>query len=275
MNYILNVNFSGRRETTTSHLWKYDYGQVMMIYGLDLPEYFEAHFSNSATSGTTITKLGHRQGVEIPDELLLTGQTIYCWIYLHSDVNDGETEYKITIPVKNRPMPENTVTPEQQSAIEQAIDALNEVATDAEAWAVGQRHGVDVDSEDETYENNSKYWATLSRNSANEANQSAIDAKGSEDAAALSERNASDSASAAAVSESNAEGYKTAAANSAQMASDYADASSVSADRAEQAANSAGYMFFHVDEYGHLIYERTSGVDVDFSLSNGHLIMEA
>ena len=47
------------------------------------------------------------------------------------------------------------------------------------------------------------------------------------------------------------------------------------ADRAEQAASEAGYMFFYVDENGHLIYERTTNTEVDFYLSNGNLYVEA
>ena len=38
---------------------------------------------------------------------------------------------------------------------------LLKLATDSEAWAIGKRDGVDVDSEDEAYQNNSKYYATL------------------------------------------------------------------------------------------------------------------
>ena len=50
---------------------------------------------------------------------------------------------------------------------------------------------------------------------------------------------------------------------------------SASADKAEQAASDAGYMEFHIDDNGHLIYERTSNVDqIDFELVNGHLILE-
>lgn len=38
--------------------------------------------------------------------------------------------------------------------------ALTDMAQhDSEAWAVGTRNGVDVTSGDETYDNNSKYWA--------------------------------------------------------------------------------------------------------------------
>lgn len=47
------------------------------------------------------------------------------------------------------------------------------------------------------------------------------------------------------------------------------------ADRAEQAAGQAGYMFFEIDENGHLILTRTENTNVDFYLSNGHLYVEA
>jgi hypothetical protein len=60
----------------------------------------------------------------------------------------------------------------------------------------------------------------------------------------------------------------TASEQSAQSASE-------SAERAEQVASDVGYMEFHRDDNGHLIYERTSNVDqIDFELVNGHLIME-
>lgn len=39
----------------------------------------------------------------------------------------------------------------------QATNSANS-AKDSEAWAVGQRGGIDVPSSDETYQNNSKYW---------------------------------------------------------------------------------------------------------------------
>ena len=42
-------------------------------------------------------------------------------------------------------------------------------ASNAEAWAVGQRHGVDVGSGDPTYHNSSKYWAQRSAASATDA----------------------------------------------------------------------------------------------------------
>ena len=42
-------------------------------------------------------------------------------------------------------------------------------------------------------------------------------------------------------------------------------------EAAQQAAAVAGYMFFYIDENGHLIYEHTENTAVDFELINGNL----
>lgn len=63
-------------------------------------------------------------------------------------------------------------------------------------------------------------------------------------------------------------GKSEAAAEAAESAAEEAESS---AERAEQAAKDAGYMFFHIDERGHLIYNRTSNVLVDFYILDGHL----
>lgn len=65
-----------------------------------------------------------------------------------------------------------TVLEECQEAAEEATTSAENAATsetnaatsesNSEAWAVGQRDGVDVSSDDPTYENNSKYYAEQS-----------------------------------------------------------------------------------------------------------------
>ena len=65
-----------------------------------------------------------------------------------------------------------------------------------------------------------------------------------------------------------AEAAKEEARGSAEDAEEWAE-------KAEQSASQAGYMFFHIDERGHLIYERTSNTQVDFYLGNGHLFVRA
>ena len=127
---ITTASFGGLREVATSPLWQYDYGQILQIDGLDLPQAFEVHFSNSRKSGETITQIGTDNQVTIPDMYLTSGADIYCFIFLHDGLTDGETEYVIKIPVRERPEPSDIEpTPEQQDAITEAIAALNVAVT--------------------------------------------------------------------------------------------------------------------------------------------------
>lgn len=108
-----------------------------------------------------------------------------------------------------------------------------------------------------------------------DAREYAEDAEASAQNALASETNADTSAENAHTSEVNAK----ASEDNAKISEDNASASATEAeewaDRAEQSAEDAGYMEFHINENGHLIYERTSNVDqIDFELVNGHLILE-
>ena len=103
---------------------QYDYGQVLRIAGLDLPEAFEVHFANTGDT-TTITQIAQNGIVEIPDQFFRSSKQINAYIFLHDGETDGETEHKITIGVLPRPaISDEEPTPEEQSAITQAIAAL-------------------------------------------------------------------------------------------------------------------------------------------------------
>ena len=125
----------GTMTTAQTALWQYDYGQILVIQGVQLPTSYEVQFCNTGDS-TTITSIGDASGVVIPDQFLQSGETIYAYIYLHTGNADGETEYKITIPVLNRAEPTDIEpTPAQESTIGQLIDALNAGVSAAEAAA--------------------------------------------------------------------------------------------------------------------------------------------
>ena len=127
---IVKASFGGLREVATSPLWQWDYGQILQITGLDLPQAFEVHFSNSRKSGETVTQIGSDGQVTIPDMYLTSGADIYCFIFLHDGLTDGETEYVIKIPVRERPEPSDIEpTPVQQDVITEAIAALNSAVT--------------------------------------------------------------------------------------------------------------------------------------------------
>ena len=67
-----------------------------------------------------------------------------------------------------------------------SVEQAETIALNAEAWAIGERGGVPVPEQDETYHNSSKWWALESAESASEASQSENAALGSEIAAAQS-----------------------------------------------------------------------------------------
>lgn len=199
MTNILKAVITGGCTSTasTAPAYQYDYGQILQIEGIDLPLSYQVHFSNSSEGGTSITMIGDADGVQIPDNLLTTGKDVYAFLFLHTGDSDGETEYKITIPVHKRPPITNEEpTPTQQSAIDQAIEALNsgvtlaqgyaenaqqsaddantdaqqseQSALNSEAWAVGERDGEPVAVTDETYQNNSKFYAEKAEQAASE-----------------------------------------------------------------------------------------------------------
>lgn len=248
---ITTAAFGGLREVTTAPLWQWDYGQILEITGLDLPQAFEVHFSNSRKSGETVTQIGTNGAVTIPDMYLTSGADIYAFVFLHDGADDGETEYVIKIPVRERPEPSDLEpTPEQQDVITEAIAALNTAVTQT---------GQDVVSADASAQAAAQS-ATNAQTAAQSAQSSATSASGS----------ATTASNAAATATTKAGEAATSAANAAQSASD----ANRDADRAEQAANTAGYLEMHIDSRGHLIYTKTPMVNVDFELVDGHLIME-
>ena len=126
MNITTAVFKPGARRATAESLTQYDYGQVLSISGLQLPEFFETHFSNKQFDGNSKPWIGQNNQVEIPDEYLESGDPIYALIFLHYGEDDGKTEYRITIPIDKRPRPVD-VRPSsvEQNAISQTIAALN------------------------------------------------------------------------------------------------------------------------------------------------------
>jgi len=110
--------------------------------------------------------------------------------------------------------------------------AIEEYEHDAEAWAIGKRGGTEVPSTDETYHNNSKYYAGQAGTSASTAASSAA-------AASTSENNSASSASSAAASASSASTSAATATEKAGEASTSASAASTSAASAAGSATNA------------------------------------
>lgn len=188
MNYkYITVSFGALRKITGPALqWQYNEKQYLIIKGLNLPEYYAVDFMNQGDT-ETITMTPTAEGVLIPDQYLLDGRPLIAYIV----VVDGEsvnTIAQITFPVNPRgARTDMSPEPAEQQQIDQLIATINEAvgdasgsaeeaatsaedaqghAQDAEAWAVGQRGGVDVEQTDETYHNNSKFWSQMAQQAA-------------------------------------------------------------------------------------------------------------
>lgn len=168
-NNITTVLFEPDTKYATVYgLWQYDYGQVLRIQGLNLPKAVEIHFSLTESSGDSITRIGTTKDgatdVIIPDSMLENGDTgqnynIYAFIFL-SEIDSGNTEYRIKISVKARPKPEIPGTPEEPELFRETINAVNDAADraetardQAEAWTHGK------EDYPEQKEDNAKYYA--------------------------------------------------------------------------------------------------------------------
>lgn len=255
---IIKAVFGASKSIVAPKRYKHDYGQELEFVGIDLPDVFEAHFSNSK-SGQAKKQIGQDNVVTVPDEYFTSGADIFCWVMVHDEATDGRTMYTVRIPVMERPEPINAEpTPVQQDVIAQAITALNEAvaqtAQDVESADASAQSASDSADRAETARDTAEGYASDAQTSASNASASA--------------QSAAQSATASANSASSS--AQSATASSASAANAYRDA-----ERAEQAAGQSGYMAFWIDSNGDLIYERTSNVDVDFRLVDGDLILEA
>lgn len=214
-------------------LWQYDYGQILRIQGLELPDAVEIHFSLQEKGGESERQVGlTRDGVTevaVPNSYLENAGTsrdysIYAFLYI-SDGKSGNTEYKITMYVQSRPEPKDPETPEdpKDDPFGKTIEAVNKAMESTKASAE-----VAADS------------AKSASESATRAEKSAVESQESAQAATTSEKAAATSATAAAESESRSRESATIARSAADQAAKSATAAAESATTAtQQAANAA------------------------------------
>ena len=254
---VIEVSFGGGSiayaKVDTAYF--YNNGIIFKPTDIDLPASYQVHWADSPQASTTLETIGTAEGAPIPDDLWNRSRVIYGWIYLHPTNDSGVTGYEVRIYKNVRAgLPDGTEpTPAEQSTIDQTISALNTAVA---------KTAQDVISADQ---------------SARSASDDADRAEGARDAAQTGADNAGQSASAAAQSAESAARSASEAEQDRRDADRYARASAQSADRAEQAANTAGWVDFYVDEDGYLHYVKADSVGLDFYVDNEgylHVVME-
>lgn len=149
---VIIAKFGKTKVTQTEKQWRYNHGQKLKFEGVDLPANYEVHFSNSKT-GTAKTMIGNADGVLIPQEYFVPGEMIYAWVYVEED-GVGVTRREVRIPIDQKARPaDQQPLPEEQTVIEQAIEALNDAVNEipneittalAEAKASGLYDGTNI-----------------------------------------------------------------------------------------------------------------------------------
>lgn len=107
---------------------------------------------NCTLSGNTVT-------ADLTEQMTAVAGQVRTQIVVTESTGRTGT-FVFILDVQSSALPADTDMSESDyQLIEQAIEAAQDAVEDSEAWAVGERGGVPVPSGDETYHNNSKYWA--------------------------------------------------------------------------------------------------------------------
>ena len=126
---IISAYLHNRQNCQTTTVYQYNQGMILRIIGPELPQAYEVDFANSVT-GQSITQIGNENGATIPDQFFVPGSTIHAWVVLTGE-DYVVTRYHIMIPISPRAVrTSEEPTPSQQSALDEAIAALNQ-AVDA------------------------------------------------------------------------------------------------------------------------------------------------
>jgi len=135
---LINVIFEGAYSSVTSSpAYLHDYGQVLRVFGLDLPAVVEAHFALEESGESVLVMGTYEDGIAripVPDSLLKEVGSFFCYIFDRS-TSSGRTTYKVKIPVTKRAdLPTATVDPTEEDA-NYFASVIEEVTAQAEAAA--------------------------------------------------------------------------------------------------------------------------------------------
>ncbi len=238
MPQIKNIDITPGGATPVLYVSQNDVGRSVTVNIKDGAGYYDLTGCSVVLAGTKPSGLGYTVSCTVNGHQV----TIETTKQMTDEEGSIASEFKITsgdtvigtaniiLAVERDPHPENTtdgsaeeLIPEITVLVErvEAAVAKEEVLHEAEAWAVGQRNGEDVGTDDPTYHNNSKYYKEQAELSKTAAAGSATAAETSKARAATSETNAESAATRA----------EAAAAAAAQVFTVAGDASfSVDAD---------------------------------------------
>lgn len=132
MGYIITANLAKGRKVITEPVFRWNHGMVLKFIGVTLPDNYRVDFSNTL-NGTAKSQMGTAEnGVIIPDEYFMPGQTIFAWVVLSPTENSAITEFQVSIPIDPKAKAtDEEPSSQQESIIDQAISAMNTTISNA------------------------------------------------------------------------------------------------------------------------------------------------
>ena len=116
----------------TDSVFQYDYGLILKIEGIDLPETYRVHFGNTNSAAAKVVD-GDANGVAIPDEYLRNGEDIHAYLYLQDPDVYGYSVLHIQIPVVDRAaIDREEITPVEHTFVEDALETVAEAVEQTE-----------------------------------------------------------------------------------------------------------------------------------------------
>ena len=141
---MIKINFANYNNVKVENLFKYDYGQILEISGIDLPENFEVHFETDQESaivvnGTFENGVGK---VKIPDLCLMDSKLNFsAWIYVEEN-GSGNTVKTITFYLNDRQAPSDQ--PSDPEEVEKVKTLAEYVKENADKVATAEKVGQDL-----------------------------------------------------------------------------------------------------------------------------------
>ena len=113
---------------TVPGLTQWDYGQVLMIHGLEAAGKVEVHYAECRQRKEAIIDVPKSQdGIlssRVPNKLLESGEDLCAYIYI-ADEDSGETVRTIILPVKRRQKPGDYDAPAEKNLLRQLMERVN------------------------------------------------------------------------------------------------------------------------------------------------------
>lgn len=92
-------------------LWQYDYGQLVELAGVEIPDGTNIHF---AQGGKTIEGTIRSNQVAIPDYFLQFPENINAYVYVETG-STGETTVQLILDMRKRDRPPDYIPPDEPS----------------------------------------------------------------------------------------------------------------------------------------------------------------